>query len=50
MVRATYKNARTVESTYGKTDEFNIDIGLHQGSALSNPFLFIFVLAVIHEL
>ena len=35
-------------TTQGRTDEFPIKVGLHQGSGLS-PFLFIVVLEVINE-
>ncbi|XP_063597892.1 uncharacterized protein LOC134774410 [Penaeus indicus] len=50
LLKAIYYSARTVVRTpYGETEEFNIDIGLHQGSALS-PFLFVSVLDVISEL
>jgi len=49
LVRATYHGARTVVRTkYGKTDEFMINVGLHQGSGLS-PFLFTVILDVISE-
>ena len=49
LVQTTYHGARTVVRTkYGKTDEFNIRVGLHQGSGLS-PFLFTVVLDVISE-
>ena len=49
LVKATYENARTrVRTAEGNTEEFNIKVGLHQGSALS-PFLFIVVLDVIAE-
>ena len=49
LVQATYRIAKAVVRTpYGQTDEFNIDVGLHQGSALS-PFLFVVVLEVVTE-
>lgn len=49
MVETTYRGARTVVRTrYGRTEEFPIRVGLHQGSGLS-PFLFIVVLDVISE-
>ena len=49
MVETTYRRSRTtVRTKYGRTDEFNIKVGLHQGSGLS-PFLFIVVLDVISE-
>ena len=49
LVEATYHGAPTVVRTmHGRTDEFPIKEGLHQGSGLS-PFLFIIVLAVISE-
>ena len=38
----------SVVTTVGETDGMKIDVGLHQGSALS-PFLFILVLNVITE-
>ena len=37
-----------MRTTHGRTDEFLIKVGLHQGSGL-NPFLFIVVLDVISE-
>ena len=41
LVQATYTNASTVVRTaHGPTENFDIKVGLHQGSALS-PFLFI---------
>lgn len=49
LVQVTYHGARTVVRTkYGKTDEFTIKVGLHQGSGLS-PFLFTIILDVISE-
>ncbi|XP_047499240.1 uncharacterized protein LOC125045797 [Penaeus chinensis] len=49
IVQTTYREARTtVRTKYGRTDEFMIGIGLHQGSVLS-PFPFIMVLDVISE-
>ena len=49
LVEATYHGASTVvRTTHGRTDEFPIKVGLHQGSGLS-PFLFIVILDVISE-
>ena len=49
LVEATYHGASTVVRTmHGRTDEFPIKVGLHQGPGLS-PFLFIVVLDVIRE-
>ena len=49
LVEATYHGASTVVRTmHGRTDEFPIQLGLHQGLGLS-PFLFIVVLDVISE-
>ena len=49
LVEATYHGASTVVRTmHGKTDEFPIKVGLHQGPGLS-PFLFIVALDVISE-
>ena len=44
MVEATYKRARKrVRTKYGKTDAFDVRVGVHQGSAL-NLFLFITIM------
>ena len=44
LVRAMYDRASTyVRSTAGETDQFNVAVGLHQGSALS-PYLFLLVM------
>ena len=49
LVEATYHGTSTVvRTTHGRTDEFPIKVGLHQGSGLS-PFLFTVVLDVISE-
>ena len=41
LIRSTYANSTTmVRTKFGDTSEFEIKVGLHQGSALS-PFLFI---------
>ncbi|KAK2166115.1 hypothetical protein NP493_1336g00012 [Ridgeia piscesae] len=49
LVEATYHGASTVvRTTHGRTDEFPIKVGLHQGSGLSR-FLFIVVLDVSSE-
>ena len=48
LVEATYHGASTVRTTLGRTEEFPIKVGLHQGPGLS-PFLFIVVLDVISE-
>ena len=50
VIRDMYEGVRTrVRTVIGDTDDFSIDIGLHQGSALS-PFLFTTVmdLSLIH--
>ena len=44
-----YERSKTkVRTLTGSTNEFQIDVGLHQGSALS-PFLFIVILDVLTE-
>ena len=49
MVKTTYKEATTrVRTHYGDTEEFRIDVGLHQGSALS-PFLFFTIMEMLTE-
>ena len=49
MIRSLYDGARTVVRTKcGKTDAFEVKVGLHQGSALS-PFLFAVVIDVLSE-
>ena len=49
LEEATYHEASTVvRTTRGRTDEFPIKVGLHQGSILS-PFLFVVVLDVISK-
>ena len=49
MVQATYKEVTTrVQTDYGETEEFGIEVGLHQGSALS-PFLFVTIMDTLTE-
>ncbi|GFS10824.1 endonuclease-reverse transcriptase HmRTE-e01 [Elysia marginata] len=49
LVKETYKKATTlVRTDHGKTGQFEIEVGLHQGSGLS-PFLFTIVLDTISE-
>ena len=49
MIKSLYSGARTVVRTKcGKTDAFDVKVGLHQGSALS-PFLFAVVIDVLSE-
>ena len=49
MVQATYKEAITrVRTDCRETEEFGIEVGLHQGSALS-PFLFITIMDTLTE-
>ena len=49
LVKATYKKAASaVRTAHGKTGQFEIEIGLHQGSGLS-PFLLTILLDIISE-
>lgn len=51
LVKATYsimEQGQEYRNKYGNTDQFNIKIGLHQGSGLS-PFLFTGILDVITD-
>ena len=49
MIQDTYRDVTTqVRSTVGVTDSFRVQLGLHQGSALS-PFLFNIVFDVLTE-
>ena len=44
LVKMMYEGARTsVKTKYGETEAFSVEVGLHQGSALS-PFLFLVVI------
>ena len=44
LVEMMYEGASTrVQTKYGRTEAFNVEVGLHQGSALS-PFLFLIVI------
>ncbi|KAK3536884.1 hypothetical protein QTP86_027008, partial [Hemibagrus guttatus] len=49
VVQDMYERSRTVERcAVGQTEEFKVDVGLHQGSALS-PFLFAMVMDQLSE-
>ncbi|KAK3507024.1 hypothetical protein QTP70_000554 [Hemibagrus guttatus] len=49
VVQDMYKRSRTVvRCAVGQTEEFNVEVGLHQGSALS-PFLFAIVMDQLSE-
>ncbi|KAK3535533.1 hypothetical protein QTP70_016803, partial [Hemibagrus guttatus] len=49
VVQDMYERSRTVERcAVGQTEEFNVEVGLHQGSALS-PFLFAMVMDQLSE-
>ncbi|KAK3545792.1 hypothetical protein QTP70_013128, partial [Hemibagrus guttatus] len=49
VVQDMYERSRTVvRCAVGQTDEFNVEVGLHQGSALS-PFLFAIVMDQLSE-
>ncbi|KAK3554412.1 hypothetical protein QTP70_023054 [Hemibagrus guttatus] len=49
VVQDMYERSRTVvRCAVGKTEEFNVEVGLHQGSALS-PFLFAMVMDQLSE-
>ncbi|KAK3573040.1 hypothetical protein QTP86_012225 [Hemibagrus guttatus] len=49
VVQDMYERSRTVvRCAVGQTEEFNVEVGLHQGSALS-PFLFAMVMDQLSE-
>ncbi|KAK3515346.1 hypothetical protein QTP70_017708, partial [Hemibagrus guttatus] len=49
LVQDMYERSRTVvRCAVGQTEEFNVEVGLHQGSALS-PFLFAIVMDQLSE-
>ncbi|KAK3511055.1 hypothetical protein QTP70_029373, partial [Hemibagrus guttatus] len=49
VVQDMYERSRTVvRGAVGQTEEFNVEVGLHQGSALS-PFLFAIVMDQLSE-
>ena len=49
LVEMMYKRTRTaVITAHGRTEMFDVGVGLHQGSALS-PFLFVLVMDVLTE-
>ena len=50
MVQVTYKEVTTrVQTDCGEMEEFVIEVGLHQGSALS-PILFITIMDTLTEI
>ncbi|KAK3507815.1 hypothetical protein QTP70_000880 [Hemibagrus guttatus] len=50
LVQDMYERSRTVvRCAVGQTEEFNVEVGLHQGSALS-PFLFAIVMDQLSEM
>ena len=49
VVKDMYRRSKTrVNTIYGDTEEFEIEVGLHQESALT-PFLFVVVMDVLSE-
>ncbi|KAK3523528.1 hypothetical protein QTP70_001896 [Hemibagrus guttatus] len=48
VVQDMYERSRTVVRCVGQTEEFKVEVGLHQGSALS-PFLFAIVMDQLSE-
>ncbi|KAK3525668.1 hypothetical protein QTP70_004312 [Hemibagrus guttatus] len=49
VVQDMYERSRTVvRCAVGQTEKFNVEVGLHQGSALS-PFLFAIVMDQLSE-
>ena len=49
VVKDMYRWSKTkVNTIYGDTEEFEVEVGLHQGSALS-PLLFVVVMDVLSE-
>ena len=49
LIQDMYRGCKTkVRSAAGESDSFNVDVGLHQGSALS-PYLFLILMDVLTE-
>ena len=49
LIQDMYRGCKTkVRSAAGESDSFNVDVGLHQGSALS-PYLFVILMDVLTE-
>ena len=49
LIQDMYRGCKTkVRSAVGESDSFNVDVGLHQGSALS-PYLFLILMDVLTE-